>query len=131
MSGVQAPEIIVFAKLTGKYALALREVVRRKATVAAAKEAGITVTARQLQNALRTFRRSRQLIARNGFESWLTSVGLSPDALAQQLEEDLLINQFKKVLARNARRNCPLSRFATRRINPDSEYEKWLNATLN
>jgi len=125
------PEVLVFAKLTGKYASALRAVILRKATVEAAKESGITVSARQLQNALRTFRRSRDLIARSGFESWLISAGLSPDALAQHLEEDLLIDRFKKLLARNARHVRPLSRFAARQINPDSEYKKWLDATLS
>ncbi|MEI8388075.1 MAG: hypothetical protein WCG76_10765 [Verrucomicrobiota bacterium] len=125
------PEILVFAKVTGKYSSALREVILRKATVEAAKEAGITVSARQLQNALRTFRRSRHLIARSGFESWLTSVGLAPEALAQHLEEDVLIAQFKKLLARNARQIRPLSRFAARLINPDTEYKKWLDATLS
>ncbi|MCC7571505.1 hypothetical protein KO465_09350, partial [Candidatus Micrarchaeota archaeon] len=91
--GVQ--EVMDYTRFTGAFAQNLREVVRRKMTVQAAREKGLEVTDEELQKAADVFRTVNNLTTAEQTTNWLQGRGLDLDTLENYLEANLLIYKFK------------------------------------
>lgn len=99
---ISMAEVVDYTRITGGFAEALQEVVRRKITVEAAKEKGLTISPEELQRAADVFRTVNNLKTADDTENWLKENGLSLEALEDHLETNLLIFKFKEALEKEA-----------------------------
>jgi len=123
---VSVAEVVDYLRLNGSFAPALREVVGRKATAAAAKKNKIGVSTQELQKASDMFRIERGLLKARDTEKWLKASGISVEALEEYLETNLLINKFKESLARKANKQKYAATPEVREIVKEMVYQDWL-----
>jgi hypothetical protein len=127
---VEVAEVVDFMRLTGKFAPALQQVVTRKITVQAAKEAGIKVSTNELQKAADNFRLVNGLAKASDTESWLNESGVSLEFLENFLETNLYINKFKAHLEKKAPKNKYLSSPQIQESISEMIYQDWLSKAL-
>lgn len=123
-------EVVDYMRMTGKFVPALREVVTRKITAEAAKEAGKKVTTKELQKAADNFRLVNGLAKSSDTEVWLDETGISVEFLEEFLETNLLINKFKEHLEKKAQRNKYLSSPEIKDSVTEMIYQEWLASAL-
>lgn len=126
--GVQ--EVVDYTRFTGAFAQNLREVVRRKLTVQAAREKGLEVTDEELQKAADVFRAANNLTTVEQTTSWLQGKGLDLDALENYLEANLLIYKFKEALFQEADQQKLLSLPAVQESLREMAYQEWLSKNV-
>ena len=126
--GVQ--EVVDYTRFTGAFAQNLREVVRRKLTVQAAREKGLEVTDEELQKAADVFRAANNLTTVEQTNNWLQGKGLDLDALENYLEANLLIYKFKEALFQEADQQKLLSLPAVQESLREMAYQEWLSKNV-
>jgi hypothetical protein len=125
---VAVAEVVDYLRITGDFAPALAEVVKRKVTAEAARKNGISVTAAELQNAADGFRAVRDLLKASDTERWLKANGIALDALEAYLETNILISKFKDQLAKRGKKL--LKSKAVAETVRELAYREWLDAAL-
>lgn len=126
--GVQ--EVVDYTRFTGAFAQNLREVVRCKMTVQAAREKGLEVTDEELQKAADVFRTVNNLTTVEQTNNWLQGRGLDLDTLENYLEANLLIYKFKDALFQKADQQKLLSTTAIRETLSEMVYQEWLRKNV-
>jgi len=126
--GVQ--EVMDYTRFTGAFAQNLREVVRRKMTVQAAREKGLEVTDEELQKAADVFRTVNNLTTAEQTTNWLQGRGLDLDTLENYLEANLLIYKFKEALFQEADQQKLLSLPAVQESLREMAYQEWLSKNV-
>lgn len=126
--GVQ--EVMDYTRFTGAFAQNLREVVRRKMTVQAAREKGLEVTDEELQKAADVFRTVNNLTTAEQTTNWLQGRGLDLDTLENYLEANLLIYKFKEALFQVADQQKLLSLPAVQESLRKIAYQEWLSKNV-
>lgn len=127
---VDVTEVVDFMRLTGTFAPALREVVTRKITAQAAKDAGIKVTTGELQKAADNFRLVNGLAKARDTEGWLNENGITLEFLEDYLETNLVINKFKTHLGKKAPKNKYMSSPQIQDAIAEMTYQEWLSKAL-
>jgi len=122
---IDVAEVVDHLKLSGGFATALGEVVRRKITADAAKKHGITVSAKELQKVADVFRIDHGLYKASETENWLASNGLSVESFEEYLETSLLINRFKDALEAKANLKKYLSSGTVKDTVREMVYQDW------
>jgi hypothetical protein len=102
-------EVVDHLRMSGAFGPALAEVVHRKATAHAAREAGLKVNAKELQKVADAFRSSNGLHEARETHRWLVRNGLTVEALEDHLETNVLIAKFKGSLEKKTPRGKYLS----------------------
>ena len=126
--GVQ--EVMDYTRFTGAFAQNLREVVRRKMTVQAAREKGLEVTDEELQKAADVFRTVNNLTTAEQTTNWLQGRGLDLDTLENYLEANLLIYKFKEALFQESDQQKLLSLPAVQESLREMAYQEWLSKNV-
>ncbi|MBD1820997.1 peptidylprolyl isomerase [Cyanobacteria bacterium FACHB-DQ100] len=107
---VSPEEVLYQVKLSGQIPMILEEIAKRKAIVAAAEEAGITVESEELQQAADAIRLKNNLHRSKDTLTWLKKQGLSlnefeilvhTQVLADKLAEHLFGNEVEAFFAKN------------------------------
>ena len=101
---VTAVDVSHYTRITGRVVPALCEVLQRKVTVKAAREAGIDVSVAELQKAADCFRFAYGFHKATDTKNWLRSNAIPIEALEEHLETNLLIGKFRDYLVEKARR---------------------------
>ena len=127
---VAVAEVVDYLRLTGKFAPALTEVVRRKMTASAAKEMEITVSDDELQEGADTFRAACGLNKAEDTKMWLNYNGITIEALEKFIETNILISKFKDALEKKANRDIYLSSARIQDIVREAIYENWIDEAL-
>jgi len=125
---VAVAEVVDYLRITGDFAPALAEVVKRKVTAEAARKNGISVTAAELQKAADGFRAVRDLLKASDTERWLKANGIALDALEAYLETNILISKFKDQLVKRGKKF--LKSTAVAETVRELAYREWLDAAL-
>jgi len=122
---VGVAEVVDYTRITGGYEEALKEVVKRKVTVEAAKQKGFQVSEEELQRAADVFRMVNKLYTMEETEQWLKGKGLTIESLEDYLEANLLISQFKEDLEKSVDqgkyRNSPVIKESLKEL----AYQDW------
>ena len=123
---VAVAEGVDLLRITGGFAPALREVVQRKVTAAAAKKAGVKVTGAQLQKAADAWRLANGLQKAEDTEAWLTANGVSVEAFEAYLETNLLMSKFKDQLEKKASKKKYQASEGIKDTVRQMIYDEWL-----
>jgi radical SAM protein with 4Fe4S-binding SPASM domain len=127
---VTMEEVLQYLKLKGIFSSALHQVIERKLTLKAAREAGIKVSTRELERAVDTFRATHGLNKATDTQQWLESIGVSAEGLQSFVQTNLFIDKFKKkLLTRANEKNGHLSQ-PLKNLIEEKVYREWLNHTL-
>lgn len=122
---VGVAEVVDYTRITGGFEEALKEVVKRKVTVEAAKQKGFQVSDEDLQRAADVFRTVNKLYTMEETEQWLKGKGLTIESLEDYLEANLLIAQFKEDLEKSVDqekyRNSPVIKESLKEL----AYQDW------
>jgi len=122
---VGVAEVVDYTRITGGFEEALKEVVKRKVTVEAAKQKGFQVSDEDLQRAADVFRAVNKLYTMEETEQWLKGKGLTIESLEDYLEANLLIAQFKedleKLVDQEKYRNSPVIKESLKEL----AYQDW------
>jgi len=123
---IDVAEVLDYMRMTGTFAQVLSEVVKRRMTAQAAKNHGISVSAKELQKAADDFRVDRGLHKASDTQSWLQSNGLSVGAFEKYLETNLLISKFQDLLEASARRHKYMPSRTVKDNVREMVYQDWL-----
>ena len=123
---VAVAEVVDYLRITGGFAPALREVVQRKVTAAAAKKAGAKVTKGQLQKAADAWRLANGLNKASETEAWLAANGVAVEALEDYLETNLLMSKLKDQLEKKTAKKKYLAAEGIKESVRQMIYEDWL-----
>ena len=127
---VAAAEVVDYMRITGQFAPALREVVRRKVASETAKKDGIKVSDNELQKAADAFRLANGLKKARDTNVWLKSNGISMDALEEFLETNILISKFKDKLEKKANKKKYISSQGIQELVRSMAFEDWIQDQL-
>jgi len=127
---IRVAEVVDYLRITGQFAPALREVVRRKVSADAARKNGIKVTTKQLQKAADAFRVVHGLNKASDTENWLESNGVSIEVFEEYLETNLLISKFKDRLNKKAGKTKYLSSPEIKQRLKEMVYRDWVKNEL-
>ncbi len=127
---VTVGEIVKHIRMTGVFASALREVVQRKVTRAAAEEAGLTVSDEELQSAADGFRVANGLNKADQTQAWLAAAGVDVETLENWLETNLLISKFRDKLEAEADKAAYVATPAVQETIRRLVYQDWLAKTI-
>lgn len=127
---VSVSEVVDHLRITGEFAPALREVVRRKIAAKAAKAIGIDVTDEELQKASNEFRVTNGLRKAGDTLKWLEDNGISLETFETFLQTNILIQKLKDELEKKADKERYLSSKVTKKIIRDLIYRDWLDEQM-
>jgi hypothetical protein len=127
---VTAAEVVDYLRITEQFLPAVREVVERKITAQAARKSGITVTTGELQRAADAFRAVKDLGKARDTQRWLSSIGISLEALEEYLETNILISKFKDRLEKKANRAKCCAHPSIQETIREMAYQDWLKSQV-
>ncbi len=127
---VSVAEVVDYLKMTGKFAPALREVVKRKITAETARKNRTKVTSKELQKAVDIFRIANGLNKARDTNKWLKSSGISHDCFEDHIETNLLISKFKDRLEKKTGKNKFLASAGIKESVKEMIYQDWLKSAL-
>ena len=126
---VSVKEVVDYLRIEGDFAPGLAKVVERKMAAQAARDAGIRVTARELQRAADGFRALRDLNKASVTAKWMKANGIEVEALEDYLETNILLAKFKDKLAKAAPKNLVNSK-AVKELVRALAYQEWLATAM-
>jgi hypothetical protein len=97
------PEFLQALRRQGRLAPLLRDALADKLLFETARQAGLTVTEAEFQQAADRFRYRHGLTAADQFHQWLTRGGVSLEEFESSIERDLLRQKLKEHLAARGR----------------------------
>jgi hypothetical protein len=127
---VAVAEVVDYLRITGGFASAVAQVVERKITVEAAREAGLEVSSGELQRAGDAFRAAHGHHKASETHAWLAANDISLEAFQQHVETNLLIGKFKDLCASGATRDKYLSAPNVKECIRETVFQDWLNKVL-
>ena len=127
---ITVAEVVDYLKITGQFAPALQEVVKRKVAAEEAKRLGIKVTGPQLQKAADVFRSVSNLSKASDTNRWLKSIGISVDVLEEYLETNILINRLKDALNKKTGKKKYQDSNEIKESIREMIYKEWLEKKL-
>ena len=127
---VSVAEVVDYMRITDDFAPALAAVLERKVTVAAAKQAGLRVTAAERQAAADDYRAARGLQRARDTDRWLRSIGITLATFEQYVTANLLIAKFKKSLYEKAEKQVMMSSQELEEAATEMAYREWLKKAL-
>lgn len=119
-------EVVDYLRLSGQFAEALNEVVKRKIAVKAAKDNGIEIGEDELQRAADAFRIANGMNKASETEEWLASHGISLEALESFLETNLLVSKMKDKLVDDTDKEEYLASEAIQESIRNMVYGDWM-----
>jgi hypothetical protein len=123
---VAVVEVVDYLRITGGFAPALREIIRRKLTAEAARKSGLKVTTKELQRAADAFRASLGLQKAKDTKAWLRGNGVSLEAFEDHLETNLLICKYKDKLVSKTPKKKYVASPAVQELVREMIYEDWV-----
>jgi len=127
---VTVAEVVDHLRLTGRFAPALREVVRRKVAREGAKKIGLKVTTRELQKGADAFRLVNRLTSASATNAWLRANGITVEALEDYLETNLLISKLRDKLEKTTSKKKYLASPGVKESVREMIYQEWLAKQL-
>jgi len=128
---VGVAEVVDYLRITGVFAPALDNVVKRKLTVQEAKRKGIEIVADELQAAADAFRGANNLESASDTNAWLEANGVSLDSFEDYIETNLLISKFVDTLERDVNRESLVDSQLLRKHLRQVVFNSWIEKTLN
>lgn len=125
--GIEVPveDVVNYLRIEGDFLPAVARVAERQAAAKAAREAGIRVTARELQRAADGFRAIRDLNKASATEKWMKAVGITVETLEEHLETNILMAKLKDKLAAQAPKRMLASK-PVKDLVRSMAYKEWL-----
>lgn len=123
---VTVAEVVDYLRITGQFAPALRQVITRKIAAETARERGIEVLDEELQKVADAFRHSIGLNKANDTEEWLTTHGVSLEALEDYLETNILMSALKDGLEQDTDKKKFMESPAIKESMRESIFQEWL-----
>ena len=130
MIEVSVAEVVDHLRITDRFMPALKEVVERKITAEAAKNAGMNVSDEELQKASETFRIAKGLYKATDMTHWLESNKVSEESWERFIETSVLVNWFKDYLEKKADKNDYMSMPEIKEAVRELIYQDWVRAAL-
>lgn len=127
---VSVAEVVDYMRFTGQFLRALQDVVERKTAVATAGRKGLKITDGELQKAADAFRVANGLNKASTTEKWLSSRGITVEALEEHLETNLLISKLKDDLEKKAAKTKYLKSQVVQETMREMIYQDWLKTKM-
>ena len=127
---VSVAEVVDYMRFTGQFLKGLHDVVERKLAIATARRKGLKVTPKELQKAADAFRVANGLNKASLTEKWMSSRGITVEALEDYLETNLLISMLKDDLEKKAAKTKYLKSNVVKETVREMIYRDWLKTKM-
>ncbi len=127
---VSVAEVVDYMRFTGQFLTGLREVVERKMAVATAGRKGLKITTQELQKAADAFRVVNGLNKASATEKWLSSRGITVEALEEYLQTNLLISKLKDDLEKKTAKTKYLNSPVVKETVREMIFQDWLKTKM-
>jgi hypothetical protein len=128
---ISVAEVVDYLRMTGGFAPALREVVKRRVAAEEAAKRGVTVSDQELQKAADAFRQLNGLQKAADTEWWMKANGVSVETLEGFLETNLMISKLKDMLAESDKAKKYRDRDEVKSLTRELMFADWVQEQLD